>query len=162
LANNVDAELPSLSGRILNTSDVITRRVGTQFDRSSTILGNVTDLSVDVQAGVAYAFSVVLYTTSLNTAGIRAGIGGTCTATSIVYDGYILTGGATGNGAARATALGTSNPTLTSVTAGTIFINGTILVNAAGTLTVQFGQNAFNATVSSVLVNSSFTVQRIA
>ena len=45
---------------------------------------------------------------------------------------------------------------VTSVTAAFTQITGTITVNAAGTLTCQFAQNASNATASSVLVGSTF------
>jgi UDP-N-acetylglucosamine enolpyruvyl transferase len=48
------------------------------------------------------------------------------------------------------------------VTAAQIKINGTITVNAGGTLTVQFAQNgAVPATTSSVLVGSTFTVHNV-
>lgn len=58
-----------------------------------------------------------------------------------------------------ATALATTVGGVTAVTAAYCRITGTITVNAGGTLTVQFAQNASNGTASSVLIGSSFVVQ---
>jgi hypothetical protein len=134
--------------------------VGTQFDKTSdTTLANVTNLTRNVEAGRTYAFTAVLYTTSNSGGGVKAAIGGTATATSIIYQADVLDGSTQASvGTARATSLGTAVGDVTAVTAARITISGTIVVNAAGTLTVQFAQNASNGTASSVLVNSTFTL----
>lgn len=139
------------------------RVVTTQFDKTSdNSLANITGLTFNVEAGRTYDFEAVLGTTSNASGGIKAAISGTATATSIFYDSIIWQTGATvAPGVSRATALNTTVANVTSVTAGTIIIKGTIKVNAAGTLTVQFAQNASNGTASSVLVNSTFKIKSV-
>ena len=131
-------------------------RVSTQFDKTSdTTLANVTGLSINVVAGRTYSFKAVLYTTSNVAGGVKAAIGGTATATAIRYEAVTLDNAIVA-AQTRATALGTTVGAVTAVTAAMIVITGTITVNAAGTLTVQFAQNASNATASSVLTGSAF------
>lgn len=149
-ARNEAGEINRLTG--------LSARVSTQFDKTSdTTLANVTGLSRNVEAGRTYAFTAVLYTTSNVAGGVKAAIGGTATATSIIYQAEVLDGSTLATmGTARATSLATTVGDVTAVTAARITISGTIVVNAAGTLTVQFAQNASNGSASSVLVNSSF------
>jgi hypothetical protein len=139
------------------------KRVSTQYDTGSndTTLDNIPGLSATVVAGKTYKFRAVLFTTAPTGlgGGVRAAIAGTCTATAIVYQGINLNG--TAMLTDRATALGTA-VAAAAVGAALIIIEGLITVNAAGTLTVQFAQNANNATVSSVLVGSHFTVELVA
>jgi hypothetical protein len=136
-------------------------RVSTQFDKTTDdTLANVTGLSRNVDAARSYAFRAELYTTSDVAGGVKVAISGTATATSIVYDvafqdASVLTLGA------RATALDTPVG-LTTITVAHVTITGTIVVNAAGTLTVQMAQNASNGAASSVLVNSTFQLFPIA
>jgi len=132
--------------------------VTTQFDKTNTTLANITGLSVAVKAGLTYKFRAVLFTTSDVGGGVKSTIAGTATATSIIYEGQTISGGTITQ--TRATALGTAVGGATAVTAALIIIEGTIVVNAAGTLTAQFAENAATAT-SSVLVGSTFTVERI-
>jgi hypothetical protein len=124
---------------------------------SSAALTNVTGLTVNVAAGQAYSFEAVLFTTANASGGVQAAIAGTATATSIEYEGELTSGGAIVN-QTRANALGGAVCASTSTTAGTIWISGTILVNAAGTLTVQFAQNSSYGTASNVLAGSWFRV----
>lgn len=138
--------------------DSRTSRVSTQFDSTlSTTLANVTGLSVSVLAGRTYSFDATLYTSSNVAGGIQAAIAGTATATAVIYEGYNING-ATLNGQTRATSLGTAVAATTAVTSAMVKIFGTITVNAAGTLTVQFAQNTTSASASSVLVGSVFIV----
>jgi hypothetical protein len=149
-ARNEAGEINRLTG--------LSARVSTQFDKTSdTTLANVTGLSRNVEAGRTYAFTAVLYTTSNVAGGVKAAIGGTATATSIIYQADVLDGSTQATvGTARATSLATTVGDVTAVTAARITITGTIVVNAAGTLVPQFAQNTSNGTASSVLVNSSF------
>ena len=134
-------------------------RVTTQFDKtSSTTLGDITGLTANVKAAGVYKFRAVLFTTSNVAGGVKFAIGGTATATSVIYAAQVFETAGITIGTARATALGTTVGDVTAVTVATCVIEGTIVVNAAGTLTVQFAQNASNGTASSVLVNSTFTV----
>lgn len=135
-------------------------RTTAQFDKTSdTTLANVPGLSVNVKSGRTYAFKAVLFTTSGTSGGVKAAISGTATATNIYYNGvsYLITSVNRGN----ATSLGTAVGAVTSSSTATIIIDGTITVNAAGTLTVQFAQNASNGAASSVLINSTFIVEEL-
>lgn len=132
--------------------------VGTQFDKTSdTTLANVTGLTRNVKAGSTIKFRAVLETTSNVAGGVKVTVGGTATATSIVFSTLIFDGGMLA-AQGRATALGGAGTGITAVTAATIVIEGIIVVNAAGTLTIQFAQNTSNGAASSVLVNSSFVI----
>lgn len=131
-------------------------RVSTQFDATSnTTLANVTGLSVTVAASGTYRFEAELYTTSNIAGGVKFAIAGTATATNIIYECTVID---TNVNAAqtRATALATAVGGVTAVTVAYAKIRGTITVNGAGTLTVQFAQNASNGSASSVLVGSTF------
>lgn len=131
-------------------------RVSTQFDKTNTTLANITGLSHSVRAGESYAFRAVLYTTSNVAGGVKAAVGGTATATSIVGEATVLESGVLKvPGTTRVTALATTFGDITAVTVATIRIDGLITVNAAGTLTIQFACNAATGT-SSVLVGSHF------
>lgn len=141
-------------------TDAGVKRVATQFDKTSdTTLANITGLSATVTAGRTYNFIATLFTTSNVAGGVKAAIAGTATATSIIYEAETSSAGVPGAvGTARATALATAVGDVTAVTVAKITITGTITVNAGGTLTVQFAQNASNGSASSVLVGSWFRV----
>lgn len=136
------------------------KRVSTQFDKTNTTLATVTGLSVDVIAGSTYYFKATLHITADATGGHKVAIAGTATATSIIAQVNSLSNSADAIIIAnRLTALGSSAGHAGS-TEVYCEIEGTITVNAAGTLLVQFAQNAANGT-SSVLVGSTFVVHRI-
>lgn len=140
----------------------------TQFDKTTnTTLATVTGstsgavtLLANVTAGKWYTFQAKLFVDADAVGGGKYAIGGTATATSIIYNINAI------NNAtnlfvinSRQTSLGGSAGQA-GATALYVEINGTIKVNAAGTLTVQFAQNASNGT-SSVLVGSSFIVRQM-
>ena len=134
--------------------------VTTQFDKTSDItLANITGLTHNVVASERYTFEAILYTTSNASGGVKAAIGGTATATDIVYEAITIEGTSI-SAHTRATALATAVGGVTAVTAAYIRITGTITINAAGTLTCQFAQNASFGTASSVLVGSEFKIWR--
>jgi len=136
-------------------------RVTSNFSGASSniALADITGLSVNVQAGRTYAFYAYLACqTTTAAAGLRAGIGGTCTATNIVYDGYCLDTNTT-KGQARAAALGgvvANSGTLTTATGAIIEIQGEITVNVAGTLTVQIAQSVSTAASPPVVLQGSY------
>lgn len=133
-------------------------RAAAQFDVTSSVtLANVPGLTVNVTAAKTYSFNATIYTTSNIAGGVQAAIGGTATATAIIYEGETTAAAAVG-AQTRATALGTTVGGITTVTVARIDIVGTITVNAGGTLTVQFAQNASSGSASSVLVGSTFNV----
>lgn len=132
--------------------------VTTQYDNTTTTLGNVTGLTANVGAAGVYRFEAKLFTTSNVAGGVKAAIAGTATATSIMYEGLTTDAGLTtqSRGAAMAAVVGA----VTAVTAAYITIEGTITVNAAGTLTVQLAANAATGTTSA-LTGSTFTVYQV-
>lgn len=135
-------------------------RVSSTFSKTSdTTLANITGLTHDVIAGDIYAFEAILYTGSNTSGGVKAAIAGTATATAIIYEAVVIEGTAI-SAHTRATAMATEVGGVTAVANAYIRITGTITVNAAGTLTVQFAQNASNGTASEVLVGSIFTLTR--
>jgi hypothetical protein len=121
---------------------------------NTTTLATATGLSVALIAGRTYAFDVYLSFTCTAAQGIRAAMVATggLTATAIEYDGWIVDSGANGiKGNAQSAALGTvvANAALTG-TAGVVQIKGTITVNVAGTLNVQFAQSVAAANNTTV------------
>lgn len=141
-------------------SDVVT----TQFDKTDTTLANVTGLSTTLLASTKYKFRAALHVNPTAAGGEKFAIGGTATATNLIYQ-VGCTNAATGAvipfTAARQTTLGGAVGENTSaVTTMFCTIDGFITSNAAGTLTVQFAQNAASGT-SSVLVGSTFTVEGV-
>lgn len=135
-----------------------------QFDKTNdTTLADIPALEVDVAAAGTYIFEATLFTISNIGTGVKAAIGGTCTATSIIYEGTTYSAGVSvASAATRTTTKGNAVGGVTAVTVARIDITGTIVVNAAGTLTVQFAENAgIAATTSSVLINSKFVVTRV-
>lgn len=135
-----------------------TSRVSTQFDKTTnTTLANITGLTSTLVAGRTYAFKARLFIDSSAVGGYKLAIAGTATATAIIYNINVL------NNATNAFTI-TSRQTALAGSAGAAVgtseygeINGLITVNAGGTLTVQFAQNASNGT-SSVLVGSTLEV----
>jgi hypothetical protein len=145
----------------LDTMLSLRSRVATQFDKTAdTTLANVTGLTATVGAGLTYAFEAVLYTTSNTSGGVKFAIAGTATATTIVYECLTIEGTSI-SAHTRASALAGAVGGVTAGAAAYAVIKGTIIVNAGGTLTVQFAQNASNGAASSVLVGSSFIVNKI-
>jgi hypothetical protein len=141
-------------------ADAGRKRVSTQFDKTSdTALANVPGLSATLVAGRTYGFYAMLDVAAGAVGGSQYSLGGTCTATALVY--WVILTDATTNAntiVKRQTALGATGAGQAGTTSGQCWIEGTITVNAAGTLTVQFAQNASSGTASSVLVGSNFFV----
>lgn len=140
------------------------KRTTAQFDKTNdAALANITGLSVNVEAGKVYYFEAQLFVDADVTGGHQYAIAGTATATSIIYqieatDNTLLVFVITSREVALAGAAGQAGSTVVHT-----IIKGQIVVNAAGTLTVQFAQNAATpATTSSVLVGSTFIVQEMA
>lgn len=159
---NTDAAAGDSNTYIRNEAGEVNRLTGlaarnsAQFDvTSSTTLVNVTGLTRNVESGRVYGFRAYVQTTANVAGGVKLAVGGTATATAISYEGT-LTGGAALVAQTRATALAATVCASTTTTTGTCTIEGVIQVNAGGTLTIQFAQNASNGAASSVLANQMF------
>lgn len=142
----------------------LTARCTAQIDATSgttgTTLTNVTGMSVNVLAAGVYTIEAYISGVGTANSGMKLAIGGTATATSISYNGKNYDG-TTLNANSTATTLGNAVGAATAAFTDGVIL-GTIVVNAAGTLTVQFAQNSSHADTTSVYVNSYMKVTRIA
>jgi|SRR5215475_5942171 len=130
---------------------------------STATLATIGGMTVNVAAARTYSFEIDLPFTCAAAGGIRAAISGTCTATNIIYDGWIIDSGSNGiKGNAQATALNAvvANAPTTG-TAGHVKISGTITVANAGTLTVQAAQSVSNGTATIVKRGAKMIVDDI-
>ena len=151
-AGNANAYAANELGEITRLTGLAARNSAAFAVTSSTTLANITGLTRPVEAARAYAFHAQIQTTAAATGGVKFAVSGTATATSISYEG-ILRSGAALIAQTRSTALDGVVCASTTATAGTCVIEGVILVNAAGTLTIQFAQNNSDAGASTVLIN---------
>jgi len=134
-------------------------KVTSLFNKTSdTTAENIPGLSHVLLSGRIYRFSAILFVGAHGSGGVKVRTGGTVTATSVQVHAFMV-GSDTFMASARVNSLGT----LKGVTAAVQFvqINGYINVNAGGTLTIQFAQNASYATESSVVTGSWFEVEDI-
>jgi len=136
------------------------KRVSTQFDKTTdTALANVTGLSVSLQAGRTYSFEANLFITADVVGGSKFAVAGTATATVVIFSVELLDYGTNVLTIAdKATALGGAGIGQAGTTSGRCRIKGLITVALAGTLTIQFAQNAATG-VSSVEVGSDLIVR---
>jgi hypothetical protein len=132
-------------------------RVANDFSSSTTVLANVTGLSVNVTTGLTYYFDVYLACTDAGAGGVAAAIGGTAVATSFISDGWVHDANLI-KGQNRTTSMGVGPGSATAQLVPIIIMHGTITVTSSGTLTVQFAQFVGNATASVVKQGSTFFV----
>jgi hypothetical protein len=137
-------------------------RTTAAFNPGNTTLAAVPGLSIPLLAGKTYEFESHLFTTSSSTDGVKCAIAasGGLTATAIVAQARVYDANAF-KILSRAAALGTAMGAITAVTAAYIHIVGTIVVNIAGNLDVQFAQNASSANDSTVIIGSYHKARRI-
>lgn len=126
-------------------------------NRTSVTLSNITGLSVTLLAAGTYNFRAFANVTADAVGGSKFAVSGTATATAISYSvvGYNLSTPAVLYGGV-ATALDTAAGGAGG-TAHSVVIEGTITVNAAGTLTIQAAQNVGSGT-STILRGATLTV----
>lgn len=144
------------SGIISNAGGI--KRSTVQFDKTNGTLADVTGLSVALAASTAYRFRVRLSAALDATGGYKVAMAYSGSVTSsqhsiLVYMSSSLYG-----------ASDTSTLTFSSAggggTSAFMDLEGIILTNAAGNLTVQFAQNSASGT-SSVLINSFIEVMAL-
>lgn len=140
-----------------------------QFDKTNnSTLGTVTGLTaLNLIAGGTYKIRASLFVTgqSVPGGGIKVALGGTATATSFAASGFcpndtsstMVSGGTTTFGGAVIDDNGGPGTSIR-----LLLIEATIVVNAAGTLIVQFAQHtAASGFTTSVLVNSTLEAWRM-
>lgn len=151
---NETGEVAQLGGQI--------RSLDQDFNATTTTLGTVTgssvygNLSRNVEAGKVYEFEALIMTDDDTTGGGQVAINGTCTATSFLAK-YVRYAPAGVISHGRLTSKGATNGTAAAATLDWL-IKGTIVVNAAGTLTIEFAQNAGPNGTSTVKAGSYLNV----
>lgn len=118
---------------------------------NSAALAAVTGLTATLQAGKTYMFEIWLPTTSTSTQGIQFDLGGGGASATSMQTEAILETATTLNSSTRTTTLTSVFCSLSTATAGTCMVRGSIVVNAAGTFAPRFAQASAAATNSTVL-----------
>lgn len=132
-----------------------------QLDKTSnTTLATITGLSVALVAGKTYFIKGWLSTTAGASGGIKVALvaSGGLTATSCRFQAYAWNG-TTAVANTTVTALG-SNIVANTAVITDVYIEGSIVVNAAGTINLQAAQNASNGTTTSVFAGSTLECTR--
>ena len=124
---------------------------------SDTTLANVTGLTFTTASGGVYRFMARLFISNGASGGSKIAISGTNTATDIKYFTDFRTASVTEHALSTALDEAEGETALHIM----VLVEGYIDVDAGGTLTVQFAQNASNATASKVLAGSWFEVDKI-
>lgn len=159
---------PTVNGGTLNgvtitgTVNSNTKIVTAQVDATTTTLADVTGLTgITLVAGATYSFDGEFATTCGGTGGVKLAFNyTTATLTSIECTSIAMTASAVAT--AHSTTTTTQTSWIASNTANTyVRLTGVMVVNAGGTMAVQFAENSANST-SSILVNSRFSLSRIA
>lgn len=128
---------------------------------SNVTLANVTGLvTPTLVAGATYDFEAVLYTTSNVAAGINCAVNVSTAPTAIKAEAIVYDAAAI-KAQTRTTTNGASVGAVTAVTNALVRIIGTITMNTAGTVAIQFAQNVSNAAASTVLTGSTLTLTRL-
>ena len=160
LTTDVNGILPIANG---GTGASVFPRIRTvttsDLGSSNTTLIDVTGLSISLTAGKTYFFEANLIMSCNAVGGAKFAISGTCTATRIRYEILMVDNTAKAFViASYQTALGGTGGAATSGTDNLAIIRGTIVVNAAGTLKVQFAEQVTSGTTT-VLSESTFITE---
>lgn len=133
----------------------------TQLDRTVTTLANVVfNAHPILVAGKTYSIKGWISVSAIAAAGIRMAFNTTTmTITSMRVNAIAYNGTTIVSNTTISAALTDLFLAFTGVVTD-VHIEGSIVVNAAGTLRVQMGQNVANATPTSVLIGSTFNVRR--
>jgi hypothetical protein len=136
--------------------------VSANFPSTSTSFAAVTGMSATLAAGGTYAFRYVVFASGGGGTKLSIATPDTLTATAIRYSTTLSdTASGTFFEAAMQTSLGATAIDNASANASHYLIDGTIVVNAGGTIQLQFAQHVASGT-SNVLAGSYGTVMRIA
>lgn len=145
-------------GASTSINNTVSTAVSATSGTTGTTLTNIPGLSIPVVAGT-YRFEAYLTGTSTTNSGVKFAIANSGTTTSAVYTG-IQYNNATVNAHATTTTAGNAVGAATTVFTDAT-IEGSIVVSAAGNLTVQFAQNASHADTTTVNAGATFIVSRI-
>lgn len=139
------------------------KRVTAEVDRtSSTVLTAITGLSISLTAAGVYAVHGYIPGTSGATGGVRLALGSIDTLTATSFSGSCrIMNGTTIVADGTTTTFGNTMATIAAVYTYGVF-DAVIVVNAAGTLVAQIGQNTSDAGATSAYVNGFMSATRIA
>ena len=128
------------------------------FSKTNTTLADVTGLIAPVNNTNEFAFEAHLFVTADATGGMKVAVGGSATASTIVYD-VVITDATTGAvvAAGRHTSVGGTTSYAGASTSLHVAIYGCAAVNGGDQMAVQFAQNSASGT-STVLAMSHFIV----
>lgn len=127
--------------------------------QTNTTLANITGLSVTVTAAGVYNVRAHLNGTAGASGGLKVAFSGTATATSSNTTAWNWNG-TTLNAVTNQTAWGSAATAATAAYTDLV-IEGSIVVLAAGTITLAAAQNASNGTATTVLPGSTLSVERV-
>lgn len=136
---------------------VMSTVVTSQFDKTNATLANITGLPINVATGGTYSFKACLFATLDATGGEEYSISGTAVPNYVIFQ--ITNIASSSVISSRFTSFGGELDN-TGVTSSYTEITGTIKVTTGGNISPQFCQFTANGT-SSILVGSTFTVERI-
>ena len=156
IAGPVSGSAAVVTSRALDPLDLTPTFVyaSAQFDATTDVtLNDIPGLTFTLVAGKTYHFRVQLLLNADLTGGYRVGIGGTATAT-LIAGGFVSTQNNVSPASTRFTSVGQIITNAVTVADNIARIEGVIVVNAGGTFTITFAENASSGT-SSVLVGSS-------
>lgn len=143
----------------IDTGTVVSSAISATSGGTGTTLTNITGLSVAVTAAKTYAFRAYVTGTSTTNSGVKFAFANSGSTTSASYT-CIQNNGTTQNAHTTTTTMGNAVGAAT-----TVFTDaecwGTIVVNAAGNLTMQFAQNASHSDTTTVNANGWMAVTRL-
>lgn len=131
---------------------------GTTSATNNVTLADITGVTVTVTSAGVYTFRAFLILTSGASGGIKIAAGGTATMTTFAMSGITFNGTSIVANSTT-TSFGAAVGAVTGISTNMI-IDGSFVVNAGGSFTLQMAQNATNGTTSSVLFGSTMTVLR--
>ncbi|MBX3005940.1 MAG: hypothetical protein KF821_08980 [Anaerolineales bacterium] len=131
---------------------------------SNTTLAALAGLEFELAAGGVYVFEALLHVSAGASGGHKYRVAGSngLTASTINYYVQAQSGTAAPTIGTRIQDLGSTAAGVTSATSGICALRGALVVSDAGSLVIEFAQNASNGTASSVLVGSYLDVVRVA
>ena len=140
------------------TSDEQSGMVDLQFDSTTNDLADIPGLTANVAAGRSYHFEASIFTNTDAIGGQKFAIGGTATATDIIYQAVLHDTNEAGIvSSSRGLIMGAIVGGAAGASGYFVTIEGAITVATSGTLTVQFAQVNANGT-SNILPHSHFIV----
>lgn len=162
-SNGSPCSVPIVTGEgglsIAKLVGVLTPVVAVEADFVSTVtLANVTGMTVQLNAGITYAFRATLPISSGSGGGVKFAFNTTDTLsfTSINLTGKFYTAAGVAVSNTTSTTLGVAvGSTATVILAE---LAGSLVVNTAGTLVLQAAQNASSATTTGILVGGFLRV----